>query len=57
MTGLDHGDSNTLKLNKFKFCGAQIVPCSLPLQLAVEEVVGLTSLARGNLEVGVLEHF
>ena len=54
--GLDHGDSNTLKLNKSKFYGTQVVSCSLPPQLAVEGVVGLESLARGNLEVGVSVH-
>ena len=55
MRGVDHGDSHTLKLNMFKLYGAQVGPCSLPPQLAVEEGVGLASLARGNLERGVLE--
>ena len=43
VTGVDQADSNTLKLNKFNFYGAQVVPCFFPPQLAVEEGVGLAS--------------
>ena len=49
---VETSSSNKLTLNKFILYGAQVGPCSLPPQLAVEGVVGMGSLARGNLEVG-----